>query len=63
MNEDDALAINSALALYGQNIFSALSAINAIVIDIQLRNTELSQETIQRLQFLARKFIKTLACV
>jgi hypothetical protein len=63
LNEDDALAISSALALYGQNIFSALSAINAIVIDIQLRNTELGQETIQRLQFLARKLIQTLACV
>ena len=63
LNEDDALAISSALALYGQNFFSALSAINAIVIDIQLRNTELGQETIQRLQILARKLIQTLACV
>ena len=63
LNEDAALAISVALALYGQNFFSALSTINAIVIDIQLRNTELGRETIQRLQILARKLIQTLACV
>jgi hypothetical protein len=49
LNEDDTLAISTALALYGHNIFSSLSAISANVIDIQLRNTELGQETIQRL--------------
>jgi hypothetical protein len=46
LDEDEALAIATAPALYCHNVFSAVSAISANVIDIQQRSTELGSETV-----------------
>jgi hypothetical protein len=62
LDEDETLAIVTALALYCQNVFSSLSTISANVIDIQQRDTELGPEIAQRLQRTARTLVQTLAC-
>jgi hypothetical protein len=60
LDEDEALAIATALALYCHNIFSALSAISANVIDIQQWDAVLGSEIVQRLQVTARKLKTTI---